>query len=108
MENQRNLVLAIALSLLVLVGWTFLSQRYLPQPASPPSTKIVDGKSVPLPKPEAAPDSAAQNLDRNVVLRASPRVAIRTPALAGSRRACPAARLCACLPGTVITGAHAA
>ena len=84
MENQRNLIVAIALSFLVLVGWTFLSDRFLPKTAAPPSTQIVDGKQVPLPKPEAPIDSAAQVRDRRIVLAESPRIRIATPALAGS------------------------
>jgi YidC/Oxa1 family membrane protein insertase len=83
LENPRNLILAIALSALVLIGWTFLQKRFVP-PAAAPSTTVVDGKQVPLPKPEAAPDSAAQLRDRALVLRETPRVEIRTPRLAGT------------------------
>ena len=84
MDNQRNLILAVVLSALVLIGWTALSERFFPQPANPPATKIVDGKQVPLPKPEAAPDSASVIRDRKVVLGESPRVVIATPRLQGS------------------------
>ncbi|WCT73875.1 membrane protein insertase YidC [Sphingomonas naphthae] len=83
MDNQRNLILALVLSFLVLLGWTLLSDRILPT-ATPPSTKIVDGKQVALPKPEAPIDSAAQIRDRAIVLGESPRVAIATPKLKGS------------------------
>ena len=83
MNNQRNLILAIVLSAIVLIGWTFLSERFLP-PVSPPSTKIVDGKQIALPKPEAPPEAASLIRDRGQVLRESPRVAIATPRLAGS------------------------
>ncbi len=34
-NEQRNLILAFALSAVVLFGWMFLSQRYLPV-ANPP------------------------------------------------------------------------
>ncbi|MDO6413014.1 membrane protein insertase YidC [Sphingomonas sp. BIUV-7] len=83
MQNQRNLILAIVLSAIVLIGWTFLSERFLP-PSNPPATKIVDGKIVPLPKPEAMPDSATTVRDRALVMRETPRVAIATPRVAGS------------------------
>ena len=83
MDNSRNLITAIVLSLLVLVGWTFLQKRLVP-PAAAPSTKVVDGKQVALPKPEAAPDSAAQVRNREVVLGESARVTIATPRVAGS------------------------
>ncbi|PZU07427.1 membrane protein insertase YidC [Sphingomonas sp.] len=83
MQNQRNLILAIVLSAIVLIGWTFLAEKFLP-PSNPPATKIVDGKVVPLPKPEAMPDSSATIRDRALVLRETPRVAIKTPRLEGS------------------------
>ncbi|PTQ08586.1 membrane protein insertase YidC [Sphingomonas oleivorans] len=82
MENQRNLILAIVLSALVLLGWTLLSDRFLPT-ANPPSTKVVDGKVVPLPQPEALP-AAPTIRDRAVVIADTPRVRIETPRLAGS------------------------
>ncbi len=83
MDNQRNLILAIVLSAIVLLGWSFASERWFPT-ANPPSTKVVDGKQVPLPKPEAPPEPASLIRDRAVVLAESPRVRIQTPALAGS------------------------
>jgi len=92
-NEQRNMFLAIVLSAIVLLGWSVLSQRWLPT-ANPPATKTVDGKQVPLPKPQASPGGpaavpgtvAASNVirDRNVVLAESPRVAIETPRLKGS------------------------
>ena len=83
MDNTRNLVVAIALSLLVLVGWTVLQKRFVP-PAAAPSTVVVNGKQVPVAQPSALPDTPAQLRDRQIVLRESPRVPIATPRLAGS------------------------
>ncbi|WP_076071139.1 membrane protein insertase YidC [Sphingomonas montana] len=82
-SDNRNLILAIVLSALVLFGWSAVSNRFLPT-AAPPSTQIVDGKQVVLPKPEAAIDSPAALRDRAVVLGESPRIRIATPKLAGS------------------------
>ena len=83
MDNQRNMILAIVLSALVLFGWSALSDRFFPT-ANPPSTKVVNGKPVPLPKPEASPDAPAAIRDRTIVLAESPRVRIATPRLQGS------------------------
>lgn len=83
MDNQRNLILAVVLSALVLFGWTLISDRYFPT-ANPPATKVVDGKSVPLPKPEASPDSVPAIRERAAVLSESQRVRIETPTLSGS------------------------
>lgn len=83
MQNQRSFVLAIALSLLAFVAWTFVSSRYFPA-AAPQSTKIVNGKQVPLPTPESHAEQPNQVRDRALVLRESPRVAILTPRVAGS------------------------
>ena len=85
MSDNRNMILAIVLSALVLLGWSFLSERFIPT-ANPPSTKVVDGKQVPLPKPLADPaaDSPAAIRDRRVVLAETPRLRIETPLLRGS------------------------
>jgi YidC/Oxa1 family membrane protein insertase len=83
--HNRNLILAVLLSGLVLIGWTYVSQRWIPV-ANPPVTRIVNGKQVPVPQPSAslsAPNPVAVR-DRGSVLRESPRVAIDTPALKGS------------------------
>ncbi len=84
MTDNRNLVLAIALSLLVLLGWGYVSQRWMP--ANPPVTRTVNGKQVPVSRPQASP--AAQSTmavrDLRTVLPETPRVAIATPRLAGS------------------------
>lgn len=79
------MILAIALSALVLLGWGFVSQTYFPT-ASEPTTKVERGKSVPLPQPNASPaiDTPAANRDRAIVLAETPRVRIETPRLAGS------------------------
>ena len=84
-SENRNLILAIVLSALVLLGWSAISNRVLPT-ATPATTKIVDGKPVPLPQPQADPalDGPAATRDRALVLRETPRIRIATPKLAGS------------------------
>lgn len=81
MDNQRNMILAIVLSALVLFGWSAISRHYFPT-ANPPVTKTVDGKQVALPNPAA--DAPAVLRDRAVVLAETPRLKIDTPAVAGS------------------------
>jgi YidC/Oxa1 family membrane protein insertase len=84
-QNQRNMILAIVLSALVLFGWQFLGERYFPV-AKPPVTKIEGGKEKVLAQPNADPaaDGPKAIRDRAIVLRETPRVAIDTPKLAGS------------------------
>jgi len=82
-QNQRNLILAVVLSCLVFLGWTFLSARFFPV-AAPPSTKIVNGKQVALPSPESQASQPARVRNRVIVLAESPRIQILTPRLAGS------------------------
>jgi YidC/Oxa1 family membrane protein insertase len=84
-NDQRNMILAIVLSALVLIGWTFVSQRWIPT-ANPPATKTVDGKQVPLPKTGDGPvaSTPVATRDRQTVLGETPRVAIATPRLQGS------------------------
>ncbi|MEA3031769.1 MAG: YidC/Oxa1 family rane protein insertase [Sphingomonadales bacterium] len=85
MNEHKNMILAVALSALVLLGWTLLSERYFPT-ANPPVTKIENGRQVPTPQPQASPtvNTPRAVRDRAIVMRESPRVAIRTPRLAGS------------------------
>ena len=85
MSDNRNMILAIALSALVLFGWSFISDRFFPT-ANPPSTKVVDGKQVALPKPLADPaaDAPSAIRDRRQVLAETPRVRIESPSLRGS------------------------
>lgn len=85
MNEQRNLLLAIILSAMVLLGWSVFADRVIPT-ATEPSTKVVEGKQVPLPQPGADPaaDTPAAVRDRTIVLAETPRVAIETPRLRGS------------------------
>ena len=85
MNDQRNMILAIVLSALVLFGWSALSDRFFPT-ARPASTAIEAGRPVALPQPGADPaaDGPVALRDRAEVLRESPRVRIDTPRLSGS------------------------
>ncbi|HYI64231.1 MAG TPA: membrane protein insertase YidC [Allosphingosinicella sp.] len=85
MNDNKNMILAIVLSALVLLGWGFLSESFFPV-ANPPATKIEKGRQVPVARPEADPaaDGPRALRDRRIVLAETPRVAIRTPRLAGS------------------------
>ena len=85
MNDQKNMILAIVLSAIVLFGWSLISERYFPT-ATEPTTKIVEGKQVALPQPQADPtaDAPAAIRDRRIVLRETPRIRIDTPSLQGS------------------------
>ncbi|MFS0736445.1 membrane protein insertase YidC [Sphingomonas sp. 1P06PA] len=84
-NDQRNMILAIVLSALVLFGWSLLSERIMPT-ANPPATKIEKGKTTAVPNPAADPaaDSPAAMRTRTAVLAEGQRVRIETPRLAGS------------------------
>ena len=87
MNENKNLILAIALSALVLLGWGLLSERFLP--ANPPP-KVENGKVQPNPQPQSTSQgapvagAATRLRDRSAVLRETPRVRIQTPSLQGS------------------------
>ena len=86
LDNNRNMILAIVLSALVLFGWSFASERWFPT-ANPPATQVVDGKQVPVANPETGsplPNTPAILRDRAAVLGESARIAIDTPELKGS------------------------
>ena len=84
MENQRNMILAIVLSLLVLLGWQLASERFFPTPKAPPAaTKPGAAPATPGALPTTG-DTPRILRSRSAVLGSSPRVAIDTPKLAGS------------------------
>lgn len=87
MDNQRNMILAVVLSALVLIGWTAISDKFFPQP-KPAVTRTVDGKTETVAPPTApgtpAPSAAAKVQDRAKVIAATPRIPIRTPKLVGT------------------------
>ncbi|MEA3057305.1 MAG: YidC/Oxa1 family rane protein insertase, partial [Sphingomonadales bacterium] len=87
MNDSKNLILAVVLSALVLLGWTWAANKYFPS-ANPPSTKIENGKQQPLPaQPQALPSAPATPKALQSVaaaLAATPRVRIETPSLSGS------------------------
>ena len=84
MNDSKNLILAVVLSALVLLGWSFLSDKFVP--ANPPPVKVEDGQVKPVPQPQADPtaDSPKALRNRAIVLRETPRVRIQTPSLQGS------------------------
>ena len=87
MNDSKNLILAVVLSALVLLGWTWAANTFFPT-ANPPSTKVVNSKQQPVPQPQAQPQpvpAAPKTLQsRQQVLASTPRVQIHTPSLEGS------------------------
>jgi len=84
-NENKNLILAIALSALVLLGWGFLSEKFLP--STPPPAKVENGKVQPTPQQAqtgAVANSSAPLRSRADVLGETPRVGIQTPSLRGS------------------------
>jgi YidC/Oxa1 family membrane protein insertase len=82
------MIMAIVLSLLVLVGWGFISERWFPT-AAEPSSKIVDGRQVPVRQPSATPSTntpsaVAPAATPTPAAGPAPRLRIETPRLRGS------------------------
>ncbi len=90
MDNNRNMILAIVLSGLVLIGWSSLSERFFPAPKPvPAATKAANGDVITTPGvstvptvPGAAPKPTTRSI--NTVLAEGNRVKIETPSLKGS------------------------
>ncbi|HEY4070801.1 MAG TPA: membrane protein insertase YidC, partial [Sphingomicrobium sp.] len=86
MNDSKNLIFAVLLSALVLLGWTWAANKYFPT-ANPPSTKVENGKQEPVPQSASQPSAPSTRKALKSVsaaLASSPRVAIRTPSLTGS------------------------
>jgi len=88
--ENRNMILAIVLSVLVLLGWSVLSEKLLPT-AGPQTQKVEDGKVKPVSAPQVtagapqATSAAPQALrNRAVVVAETPRVRFQTRSVSGS------------------------
>jgi YidC/Oxa1 family membrane protein insertase len=109
MNDHKNTILAIVLSLIVVVGWQYFvgypqmekqrqeaalkQQQQAQQPAQPPAKPGQPAQpqpsgqqpgAPPAPGTESAPGAAAQTLAREAVIAGSPRIPILTPRLQGS------------------------
>lgn len=94
-NDNKNMILAIALSLLVLLGWSWFAERWFPAPKPPEAATAAPGSgratsvqpqlSAPasMRTPEA-PVPAAALRPLATVLTEAPRVRIDTPSLKGS------------------------
>ncbi|OHD09621.1 membrane protein insertase YidC [Sphingopyxis sp. RIFCSPHIGHO2_12_FULL_65_19] len=98
MDDKRNMIAAILLSVAILIGWNFVSETFFPTPDKPDVTKTVagangapaaapaaQGQPSALPTagaPAAAPTQAIRPVE--TVLAAGNRVPIETPAINGS------------------------
>ncbi len=85
-DNRRNMFLAFGLSMLVVLGWTYISERYFPQPklaAAPTAASPAQLAQAVATLPGAgATIIKPRPLDE--VLRATPRIMIDSPHLKGS------------------------
>lgn len=79
-DEHRNIILAVVLSAIVLIGWSYLSERYFPAP-KPPVTQAASTPASPL-APTATAAPAVQPV--GAALASAPRVKIDTPRLKGS------------------------
>ena len=83
--NNRNMMLALVLSALVIFGWSIVSEKLFPT-ALPQTQKVEGGKVKPSAQPIDAPAAPARAALQSVAaaLADGPRVAINTPSLKGS------------------------
>ncbi|MEP7315732.1 MAG: membrane protein insertase YidC [Sphingomicrobium sp.] len=81
MNENRNMLLALMLSALVLIGWSFLSDRFLPT-AGPQTQQVDRGKVTAAPVPTRPTPQVLR--DVGSVLAEGQRVKIETPSLIGS------------------------
>ena len=103
MTDQKNTILAIALSALVLIAWQYFvglpqmekqkqeaqlkaQQQQVQTPAQQPgqTAPAAQGGAQPQLSGQGAAPTIAQQLSREAALKASPRVLIDTPRLSGS------------------------
>ena len=83
MNDNRNMILAIVLSLIVLVGWSYLAERWFPV-SQPQTQRVENGKVEPAPPPPASPAAPAALRSRAVVIASTPRVRFQNQSISGS------------------------
>ncbi|MGF7171576.1 YidC/Oxa1 family membrane protein insertase [Sphingobium xanthum] len=89
MDDKRNIILAVVLSIAILFGWPYVSSLFFPT-ANPPARPAASAPATNTPTAGAptagapAADGPQATRDRTLVLRESPRVLIDTPKLKGS------------------------
>ena len=90
MSDSRNMILAVVLSALVLIGWSFLANQYFPT-ANPPVTESGKPAAQPVPTPgttataPTVPQAQGQAIrPRGQVIASSPRVRFKTDSVSGS------------------------
>ena len=82
MNQSKNLILAFALSALVLLGWMWAANKYFPT-ANPPSAKVANAaQQQPGAQPAAVAPKAMETI--SAALSSTPRVQIQTPSRVGS------------------------
>ncbi|HEV2597625.1 membrane protein insertase YidC [Sphingopyxis sp.] len=96
MDDKRNMIAAILLSVAILIGWNFVSEKFFPTPPKPDVTKTVagtpgatptaaQGQPSALPTPGAPAAPAVQTIRPvETVLAEGNRIPIETPAINGS------------------------
>jgi len=97
-DDKRNMIAAILLSVAILIGWNFVSEKFFPTPDKPDVTKTVAGangapaatpaaqgqpSALPTPGAPAAPASTAIR-PVDAVLAEGNRIPIETPEIKGS------------------------
>ena len=81
MDNQRNLILAVVLSLALIVGWDFFATRFFPEPVDTPVVNVANADGTPS---AAAPLEVEVELDLAQELASDQRVPISAPEIEGS------------------------
>jgi YidC/Oxa1 family membrane protein insertase len=81
-NDSKNLILAVVLSALILLGWGWASNKFFPAPNPPAAKQGTNAAPQAAPAPGVPAPKATQSLA--AALSASPRVRIDTPSLQGS------------------------
>ena len=83
MDDKRNIILAVALTALILFGWDPVARKLFPQWATAPVVQQTQQPAAPA-APATQAQAPAAALPLSQALAASPRVRIETPRLSGS------------------------
>jgi YidC/Oxa1 family membrane protein insertase len=85
-EDRRNIILAVLLTGLILFGWPYIASYFFPAPPPPAKTASAPAKAggPDVGSTEIGAAAPAKAVSLATALAANPRVAVKTPKLAGS------------------------
>lgn len=84
MEDRRNIIIAVLLTGLILLGWPYIANIFFPAPPKPAVSATKAPEAASSESADVSVAAATKDVPLSTALATNPRVAVRTPKLSGS------------------------